>query len=373
MTILKVQKLNEYVSVASLLRSTLCKLLCLFHWLPVNAQDLDLTGKTVQFTIPFRSDGGAGVWAKFNSAYLSKHLPGNPAVQVTSIAGGGSTRGANIYSVTAKPDGLNLLGTSASTQFAYLLGDSRVKYDYERWQVLMVYPTGGIVYVSPKLGISNAKELAKLKTQRLVFGSIGATSLDIVALLCFDLLDLNVRSIFGIVSRGAAQLAFEREETNIDFQTSAAYLKNIAPLVNKGSAVPLFSFGTLDDKGGLIRDPGFPELPHIGEVYEHIHGSPPSGIKWESWFALFSAAYGAQKLLVVPKETPSYIVEAYHSALNNMMLDEDYIARKDEALGPYEQVTGEAAQRLYALATGVPQKHKEWIRSWLRDVYKLNI
>lgn len=340
--------------------------------LNANAQD-NATRQTIEWLIPFREGGGSDTWARFNAPFLSKYLPGQPEVVVRNVPGGGSTKGTNRYALNAAADGTTLLGTSASTQFPFLLGDSRVRYDYADWRVLMVYPTGGVVYVQPELGVSDASELGELQSQKLIYGSQGATSLDLVPMLGFELIGLDVRPIFGIRGRSAGQLAFERGDTTIDYQTSAAYIRNIVPLVEEGKAVPLFSFGALDESGALVRDPQFPDLPHIGEIYEQVHGEAPSGIAWESWFAFFSAGFGAQKLLVLPRETPLNILRELEAALREMQRDPEYIARKSEVLGEYQQVTGDAARRLYSLATDIPNGPRRWIRNWLREEYDLNL
>lgn len=333
----------------------------------------DFSGKTVQWIIPFQQGGGSDTWARFNAPFLSRYLPGKPAVIVRNLPGGGSTKEANRYAATAKPDGLTIFGTSASTQFPYLLGDPRVRYEYDDWQVLMVYPTGGVVYTTPKFGIKSAAELGQLDGKRLVYGSQGTTSLDLVPLLAFEILGLDVKAVFGIRGRGAGRLAFERGEATIDYQTSSAYIRNVVPLVENGEAVPLFTWGALDDTGRLVRDPAFPDLPQVAEVYEMLHGEPPSGLAWDAWFAFTSAGFGAQKLLVVPKETPAEIVAAYQDAFRAMQSDPEYIERKDAAIGSYEQVTGPKAERLYELGTHIPDGPRQWIRQWLREKYDLNI
>ncbi|MEM8685016.1 MAG: tricarboxylate transporter [Pseudomonadota bacterium] len=335
--------------------------------------DVDFSGQTIEWIIPFREGGGSDTWARFNAPFLARHLPGNPEIVIRNVPGGSSTKGVNRYAQGAPANGLSLLGTSASTQFPFLLGDSRVRYDYAQWRVLMVYPTGGIVYVRPELGVSRPEELAQLRGKRLVYGSQGATSLDLVPLLGFELLGLDVRPIFGIRGRSAAQLAFQRGDATIDFQTSAAYFRNVEPLVAAGEAIPLFTLGALNSAGELVRDPQFPDLPHLGEVYATIHGKPPSGLDWDSWFAFFSAGFGAQKLLVVPRTTPDDVIAAYEAAFERMQRDPEYLARRTDALGAYEQVTGDAAERLYRLASDVPDRPRQWIKAWLRRTYNLNI
>lgn len=220
-----------------------------------SAQNVSFAGKTIEFVVPFGVGGGSDVWARFNAPYLSKYLPGNPTVVVKNVPGGGSISGSNQFASSAKGDGLSILGTSASTQFPYLLGDPRVRYEYKDWQLVLAAPTGGVAYISSRYGVKSINDLAKLKGERLVFGSQGATSLDLDPLLGFRLLGLDVHHVFGMKSRGEGRLAFERGEATIDHQTSSAYLKNSAPLVKEGKAVQLFSWGVIDDAGNIIRDP----------------------------------------------------------------------------------------------------------------------
>lgn len=336
-------------------------------------QSVDFSGKIIELIIPFKEGGGSDTWGRFNAPFLSRYLPGQPTVIVRNVPGGNSIAGANRFAARARPDGLSVLGTSASTQFPYLMADPRVDYDYNDWRVLMAYGTGGVAYVSSDLGIRNASEIGRITSQPLLYGSQGPTSLDLVPVLGFKLLGLNVRPIFGMSGRGAGRLAFERGETNLDYQTSTAYLRNVVPLIEQGKAVPLFSWGALNEAGTLIRDPTFADLPHYGEVYSLVHGRPPSGLPWESWFAFFTAGFPAQKLLVAPRETPDEIVHAYEHAVRTMKLDPEYLARKPAALGAYEQVTGSGASKIYDLATEVPQRARDWVRTWLRDEFRVNL
>ncbi len=327
----------------------------------------------IEMLIPFREGGGSDAWARFIAPHLSAQLSSDSVVSVRNLPGGGSTKAANRYAANPILDGTSLFGTSASTQFPFLLGDSRVRYDYEDWQVLLVYPTGGVVYLSPEFGVSNAGELVHVMEQKLSYGSLGATSLDLVLLLGFEFLGLNVRPIFGMRGRDAGRVAFERGDAGIDFQTTAGYLSKIKPMVDAGDAIPLFTLGALNSEGEFIRDPAFPELPNIAEVYEMLHGEAPSGLGWKSWLGFFSAGFGAQKLLVIPRATPAELVEGYKLAVAAMLNDVQYLASKDEVLGSYELVGGAAAERLYKLATDIPEEQRQWVRDWLEREYGVNL
>jgi tripartite-type tricarboxylate transporter receptor subunit TctC len=329
----------------------------------------DFSGETIEFVIPFGVGGGSDTWARFNAPYLAKYLPGKPTVVVKNVPGGGSITGANQFASRAKPNGLSLLGTSASTQFPYLLNDARVKYEYKDWQVVLAAPTGGVAYINSSLGVKSLADLGKLKGQRLTYGSQGATSIDLVPLLAFRLLGLDVHHVFGMKSRGEGRLAFERNEANIDFQTTSAYLKSSMPMVEEGKAVALFSVGAADDEGKIVRDPNFPDLPHIGEAIEIVTGKKPEGIEWEAFKAFLIAGFPAQKLMALPKGTPPDVVEAYRSAVRQMKLDPDYQAGKVEALGGYEQVTDKAAEALFRDGTTIDPKARDWVRALLEKEY----
>ena len=328
------------------------------------AKAVDLAGKRIEWIIPFPEAGGTDVWARFFVEPLGRELPGKPTIIIRNVPGGGSITGANMFAQRAKPDGLMLLGTSASTQFPYLLDDPRVKYDYKDWTPLLASPTGGVVYVGSAAGITNVKEIQKLQGRPLKFGSQGAVSLDLIPLLAFELLGMKVEPVFGM-SRGQARLAFERGEAGIDFQTTPAYVKQVMPLVQQGKAVPLFSFGVLDDNGNLKRDPTFPDMPHFGEVYEMVHGKAPAGPAFDAYKSFLQAGFGAQKALFVPKETPKEIVDAYTHAIERLLKNAEFRKTVDEELGDYEQFTGERTMTLVKQATTVEPEAKQWIKDWL--------
>ena len=340
--------------------------------LPAPAQAVDFAGRRIEWIIPFPEAGGTDVWARFFVEPLGRELPGKPTIIIRNVPGGGSITGANMFAQRAKPDGLMLLGTSASTQFPYLLDDPRVKYDYKDWLPILASPTGGVVYVSSVAGIKNVKEIQKLQGQPMKFGSQGAISLDLIPLLAFELLGMKVEPVFGM-SRGQARLAFERGEAGIDFQTTPAYVKQVTPLVEQGKAVPLFSFGILDDAGQLQRDPTFPDMVHFGEVYEMVHGKKPSGPAFEAYKSFLQAGFGAQKAIFLPKETPKDIVDAYTQAIERLLQNAEFRKTVDEELGDYAQYTGERTMTLVKQATTADPEAKTWIKDWLTKTFNVKL
>lgn len=334
--------------------------------LPGGAQaQANFAGRTIEFVIPFAEAGGSDVWARFFAPFLAKHLPGQPNVIVRNIPGGGSITGANDWAQRARPDGSSLFGPSASTHLPYLLGDRRVRYDYTRWTPLIVSPTGGVVYVSSRTGITRGDQIAQLRGRELVFPSQGATGFDIVPILALHLLELNTRYVFGMRGRGDARLAVERGDANADHQTTPAYLTQVVPMVRAGAAVPLFSYGVPDAQGEIQRDPSFPDIPTFEEVYRTLHGRAPEGRGYEAYRACSVAAFAGQKPAVLLGDTPAPIIAAFRKAFEDAVKDPDLQARKDAVLGDYPQAVGAEAGSLYRTATTISPEAREWVRDFL--------
>jgi tripartite-type tricarboxylate transporter receptor subunit TctC len=335
--------------------------------------NVSFAGKTVEWVIPFAEGGGSDVWARFMAPYLGKYLPGNPNVIVRNAPGGGSITGTNEFVARARPDGLTFIGTSGSTQFPYLLGDQRVRYEYRDLIPVLVSPTGGVVYLPSNLDVANASQLGKVKDKELVYASQGATSLDLVPMLAFLVMGLNVRFVFGMRGRGEGRLAFERGEATIDYQTSSAYLTNVKPLVERGTAVPMFSWGVLDAQGNVQRDPTFPDLPHFVEAYEMMHGKKPSGVEFDAYMAFFGSGFAAQKPAMLPKGTPANIVSAYRKAFADAVKDPELQANKQAVLGDYEQAVGDDIEALYKVATSIDPAAREWVRNYLTSNHNVKL
>lgn len=337
------------------------------------AHSADFSAKTIEWIIPFKEGGGSDKWARFYAPMLSEALPGKPTVVVKNVPGAGSTKGANGFEADAKPDGLTILGTSGSTQFPYLLGDKRVKYEYKNWNVVLASPTGGVFYVNPALGVRSASDLASLRGKQLLYGSQGATSLDLVPLLAFELLGLDVEPVFGMKGRGDGRLAFERGEVNIDYQTTSAYLSQVVPLVDEGKAIPILSWGALDANGNLVRDPTVPDLPHFAEAYEAINGKAPAGPAWQAWKAFFTAGFAGQKMVFLPEGTPADIVKAYSDAFKAVISAPDFKTKAAKRLGVYPQYTGSAAEKTKALAISIADDDRAWVKNWLTERFDVQL
>lgn len=259
-----------------------------------------------------------------------------------------------------------IFGSSGSTQFPYLLDDPRVRYEYKDWNAVMATGTGGVAYLPPKLGKRFNGSANSLKDVKFIFGSQGATRLDLVPILAFKMLGLSVEPVFGIKSRGNGRLMFERGEANIDYQTSAAFLKSVAPLVKSGKAVPMMTWGTLDANGKIVRDPTFPNMPTFKEVCEKTDGCKTSGEAWDAWKAFFTAGFPVQKIVFLPKGTSQEVINTFITAYGKVKARPDFGKISAKRLGKYPMFVGKDAIAALGRATSVPASAKAFVKNWLK-------
>jgi tripartite-type tricarboxylate transporter receptor subunit TctC len=333
------------------------------------AAEVDFSGKTVEWVIPFSETGGSAKWANFFAPLLSEELPGNPTVVVKFMPGAGSTKGANWFQEQSHKDGTLLFGTSGSTQFPYLLGDPRVRYEYTDWNPVMASGTGGVAYLNAEDGAKFDGSANALKSTDFIYGSQGATRLDLVPLLAWQMLGMNVEPVFGIKGRGDGRLMFERGEANIDYQTSSGYLKGSTELVDAGKAVPMMTWGALDASGDIVRDPTFPDIPTFKEVCEATDGCETSGPAWDAWKAFFVAGFPVQKLAFLPAGTPQEVIDTYTAAFEAVKNRADFGEISAKRVGKYDVFTGEGAQAALQTATNVDGEAKDSVKAWLQEAY----
>ncbi len=329
-------------------------------------------GKTIEFVVPFKEGGGTDIWARVIAPYLQKHIGGNPKILIRNVPGGESIHGVNQYMARAKADGLNMVVTSATQAFHVFLGVKAVQYDFAKLRPLIVNPVGGAVYVAPSTGVKTATDLLKPQ-EKLVFAGMSPTSLDLVALLAFDVLGMDVKGVLGYEGRGPARLAFERGESNIDQQTTPAYYSSVVPLVKSGKAIPVFSFGQMNSAGELTRDPAFPDLPDVDEVYTLLFKKKPVGAGWEAYKAFNAAAFAVQKILWVKKEAPAESIQAVLEAADRMQKDTEFLQKADKVLGGYPVLRGDkiesAIQKTYNLAP----EARTYVLDLLKKKYKTEV
>ena len=326
-------------------------------------------GKTIEAIIPFPVAGGSDIWIRTIAPYLEKQIPGHPKFTFRNIPGGRGIPGMMEFALKAKPDGHLVLVSSATNYFPVLLGDKAAKYDFRQWKPLLVNPVGGVLYASPAAGIKRVEDLAKAKD--LIYGGISAIGLDLIPLISFELLEMDAKGVLGFRGRGEARIAFERGEINLDYQTTPAYNATVVPLIKEGKAIPLMSFGQLDDSGNIVRDPAVPDLPTVPEVFEKLRGKKPSGKFWQTYKVFMPSAFAVQKILWVKGDAPADVSRGFYAAADRLEKDKDFLAKTDKILGGYPLLRGDRLEKTIQEAFQIDADTQRFVREWVSKKYRV--
>jgi hypothetical protein len=248
----------------------------------------------------------------------------------------------------------------------------KFEFDLGTAQPIVLSPQGSVVYVASGLGVKSAKDLGKLKGQALTFGGNTPTGAELRVTTAFDLLGLNVKYVWGI-ERGPARLAFERGEFTINYDTTPGYTKNASQLVKAGKAVPIFALGILNEKGELVRDPNFKDMPNFAEAYEMMHGKKPSGPAYEAWKAVLKMGVMANKAILLPAGTPGPIADAWREAVRKTLSDPEFDRTAGKIIEGYPQFVGESARPILKDATTLSPEVSEWLKNFLKTKHDVTL
>lgn len=335
----------------------------------------DFSGQRINMIIPYQEGSGSTIHGRLFAMALEKTLPGNPTIVIKNIDGGGSVRGINQFYKDAEPDGLFIAAIATGTFFQYILKDKAVAYPLPEFKPFLTSPFGLLAYARTDLGLG-ADPVANIKLlidNPPVYGGSGPTSSDLPALFAFDLIGIKAQGVYGL-SNAESRAGFERGEFNLKYDNAASWPEEVKPLVEEGTATPLFTFGFEQADGKIVRDPMIPDVPTFLEMYEAINGKPLSGIEYDVWKALFNVRVMGSKMLVLPPGTPQEIVEVYtkatEAALKGDVLNSP--AAK-EVLSVYPQSTGAASEAVFKGGLAMNAEQREFLRAWLKKVHDVEI
>jgi hypothetical protein len=326
---------------------------------------VNFSGKTLDLVVPAGLGSGADVYARALGHFICKYLPGQPSVQVRNLPGGGTITASNEFQQRARSDGLTIMSGSSSQVINSVIGDRRVRYDLRSWRPFVVSTQGLAIYAASSLGLRGPQDMPMLRDKRLIYGGASATAADLRLILSFEMLGWNTRNVWGI-DRGQGRLAFERGEINLSYDATSLYKRSVVPLVERGMATPLLSFGVADADGNFSRDPNLPDLPNFQEAYKIMHGTEPSGIAYDAWLANFHMAMTLNKFFALPTNTPDEIFLAFTEATRKMLEDPEAARARELVLEGYPQMLGHPAEQLLRRTAVMEPAVLEWIDAWLK-------
>lgn len=204
------------------------------------------------------------------------HGPGASPLPCENIGGADGVTGANQYQARAVPDGTMALLLPGAALMAWLVGDTRVRFDIGTWAPLWGVTTEAVVATRARLEPGHPV--------RVAVSSIGGPGLE--ALLALDLMGIEAIPVIG------------GSQDDVD----AVYLRGAAardPLAAPGFA-PAFSLG-----GRPGREPARPDLPQAADLFAPALAANLEAVEM---FQAVSAAASIEVALVLPAVVPAAVL-----------------------------------------------------------------
>jgi hypothetical protein len=249
------------------------------------------------------ADGTLNRWADALLPALEQSLPPDTSIRRVEVGSVDGVTGANQFEVRSVPDGQTVLLAPGQAALAWMVGDPRAKFDVAHWVPVVAGTSVGLV-------VGRASVFAGDPHARVVVTSPAGS--DLPALLGLYLLGVRMEVVFGLVEPDAAEKAFLQGSADVVLLRGQRVPERFAALQAAGGQ-PLFTLGTLDDTGHLVRDASYPQVPHFSELYATRTGVQPNGPLYDAWCA---AAAAAQLVfgMVLPQLTPAAMVALWRRA-----------------------------------------------------------
>jgi putative tricarboxylic transport membrane protein len=310
------------------------------------AQEPYYKGKSLRLLVNFPAGGATDVVARLASRYMSKHIPGNPAVVIQNMPGGGGNVGANYIYEIAKPDGLTV-GVFSGGYLPQILGGSGVRFDLNSMPIIAGVGETSVVYIRTDLGVKTPSDILKPAKPIVMGGFTRESNKDLALRMALDLLGVPYRYVTGYAGEADLRLAAQRGEINYTSEGLSGYTMGAALLAREGTVMPIYQDGLAGPDGVIVRDPRT-ELPTFKEFFKTVKGVEPSGPLGDA-FKISAAVRSMGRYMVGPPKTPGPLIDVLRKAFRGTFEDAEFKAEASRVLG-YQLVTfvGDDAEKVNA-------------------------
>lgn len=294
--------------------------------------------KTLTIIEGRRAGGTGSLRTQAVAKYLTKYLPGNPAIVYRYMPGGGGTAAANHVANVVERDGLTIANIGTGVYSNAILGARGVRYELDDFIFLGSASSGGpyTLVIRPELHLDTVEKLRAYRGLRFGQRSVGHTMYILDRIFAYILGLKEPKWVLGYDSR-EIELALERGEADAQSNNLYTFLRETPDWIREGFTVPIVMKNT---KGrGAEFVPEFPQgRPTLDQFADtelkravlrfHNNSRPGSSV----FFAprdIPEAALGALK-------------QAFRETWNDPQFAEDYKRLTGE---PADPITGEAIER----------------------------
>jgi tripartite-type tricarboxylate transporter receptor subunit TctC len=309
------------------------------------ADTLFYQGKTITLVQSTEPGGSGDLRTRAVTAALSKYIPGNPAIIMQYMPGGGGIKAANYMARAARPDGLTMGRIGPGHVQSAVMRDPGVSFDIDQF-IYMGSPISrwaSVFYTRKEVGLTSIEKLQATSRLRIGAQSVGHP-VYVRGRLVAWLLGLKEPQFVTGYSAPEMQVAFRQGELD------ALVEDPDEEEIRKEFAQFHLVFNTPNDY--KHPHPRFRSLPHIASFAKTE--------KEQKLLALFQVFRAVGDSYVLPPATPPERVDVLREAMRKALKDPEFFQRF------------KAAFRVDATPLD-PEEQQKMVRSTPREPEILNL
>jgi tripartite-type tricarboxylate transporter receptor subunit TctC len=287
-------------------------------------------GKTINLLVGSGEGGGFDLSARVTAQFLSRYIPGNPAIVVQNMPGASGLRVAEYMYNVAPRDGTVLAITQPSiVQHKVLNPSARFNPTEYTW----IGRVGGFVTYGVVWHTAPVQTIEEAKSREVVLGAIGPSGPGAMLPTALNrLAGTRITVVKGYKSAADIGLAMERGELHGSGSSSFEYV-NGKGWLDKKLARFIFTIG-------LERSPKAPDVPTVVELAPDARG--------QNIMRLAASASEIGRSMMAPPGVPVERAAALREAFAQMMKDPEFIAESSRRGLDVEPLAPDAILKIVA-------------------------
>ncbi len=300
-----------------------------FSLRPAGAQsgDTSFKGQTITVIAGSSAGGGPDSLARLLASHFGKHIPGNPRIIVSNVAGAAGLIAANQLYNRAPKDGTTIGTMATGLTFRTALRDTAIKFELEKFTYLgQIASEGNFVYVRSETPFTSIEAIKKANKEgkKPKFGAQAKEhNSNVVPMAMEAILGIDVEVVYGYPGTAEILLDIERGALDGRAQARGSLYATRSNWLEK-------NFIKVLTVTSPQRDPRLPNVPTLEEL-------APADRK-----PLLEAMYSVQgRTFAMPPGVPPERVKILRDAFAAMFKDKDFQQDVDKLGWNDELIRGE--------------------------------
>ena len=330
-------------------RAALLALAVACHGGAARAQSVEqfYRGKTIEIVIGLTPGGGYDAYARLVGRFMSKYIPGNPAIAAKNMPGGGSRTAASyVYNVAPK-DGTVLGSTDQSFPLQQALGDPTILFDNNKliWignpdsdnNTVVTWHTSGV------RTIEDAKRIS------IAIGSTGVNTSSQYVQAMNNILGTRFKIIMGYPGANEINLAMENGEVGGRGSNAWSSWRSTRPDWLREKKINIIM------QVGIEKNPEIADVPLLTDIAR-------DDLDRAALLALSAPPTIGRPLYTTPG-VPAERVRALREAFDAVMKDPEFLAQAKAQNLEIDPVSGAKLQEIVSKMTSLDKPTAERLKA----------